>query len=203
MKNAKNKSFFKEWFLISSGNLEIFPDVRPVGIGLIESAIKLSHIISLKEKKVKGIIFIGTIGSYGNLSIGTEVYSYSAYQIESSKIEGKSYSPIQLKIENKKIKKYLPYFRELYKLPFIKINSSNYITTDFQIANLLRKKYKIDGESMEFYSILKISEYYNLPTLGYFVVTNYNNKFAHKKYLKNIEMAKKKINNFLYILRRI
>ena len=76
------------------------------------------------------------------------------------------------------------------------VNSSNYITTDKEIA----KKYlnlNIEIENMEFYSVLKVAKEFGIGALGIFVITNYCNENAHKDYLKNIKQAKVKLINYL------
>jgi nucleoside phosphorylase len=43
---------------------------------------------------------------------------------------------------------------------------------------------------MEFFSVLKIAEEFNIPAGGVFCITNYTNENAHEDFLKNHEKAK-------------
>jgi len=190
----------EQWLIVSAGRGEFFDGVLPVGVGLVESTITLSRFLT--GRKVKGVIFVGTIGSYGSLQIGEEVISYSATQIEIGALEKKSYSPLQLEVENRKIEGELSPLIPILPRRVIKINSSNYITTDWELASLFRKG-GVEGESMEFYAILETLHRFNLPGFGYFVVTNYTNSSAHSSYLENLPMARKKIGKFVEELKRV
>lgn|GEM_PF-158232 len=68
------------------------------------------------------------------------------------------------------------------------INSSNYITTDSQIASTLFQK-GIVGESMEFFAFLKVANRFNLPARAFLVVTNYSSPSAHFQYRQNLPFA--------------
>ena len=76
------------------------------------------------------------------------------------------------------------------------VNCSNYITTD-KISALTLDKMGFEIENMEFYSVVKVAKEFNIPVRGYFVITNYCDKNAHKDYLKNIKQAKVKLINYL------
>ncbi len=43
---------------------------------------------------------------------------------------------------------------------------------------------------MEFFSVLKVAQEFNIPAGGVFCITNYTNKNAHEDFLKNHEKAK-------------
>ena len=168
--------------IISSGNKEIFPFSTPIGIGLIESAINITRIALFDKPDM--IIFIGSAGSYGKLNIFDIIETSSASNIEQCLITKSCYTPIENIITLNDVS------RETI------INSSNYITTNENIA----KKYlklNILAENMEFYSIVKVAKEFNINVKGIFVITNYCNKNAHSEYLKNIKKAKKILINYL------
>jgi purine-nucleoside phosphorylase len=182
------------WLPISAGRGEIFKGVEPVGVGLVESGIGLTRLLLQRERK--GVIFVGTIGSYGKLKIGDEVWSCVATQLELGKMENRCYSPISLQVKNRHFSQWISQFTPYLPSTQVKINSSNYITTDWKSAPLFRKE-GVEGESMEFFTILKVAEKFQLPAVGYFVVTNYTNSTAHRDYLQNLPVARRKIENFL------
>ena len=168
--------------IISSGNKEIFPFAKPVGIGMIESAINLTRICLFDKPDF--LIFIGTAGSYGKLKPFDIITTSTASNIENCFFEKKCYTPIDniISLNNVSCETI--------------INSSNYITTDENIS----KKYlklNINAENMEFFSILKVAKEFNIQIKGIFVITNYCNISAHNDYLKNIKQAKEKLINHL------
>ncbi len=168
--------------ILSSGNKEIFPFAKPIGIGLIDTAINLTRICLFDKPDF--LLFIGSAGSYGNLKTLDIITTSSASNIENCFFEKKCYTPIENIITFNNVS------RETI------INSSNYITTDENIA----KKYlkiNIEAENMEFFSVVKTAKEFNIPVKGIFVITNYCNKFAHNDYLKNINIAKEKLINHL------
>jgi len=103
--------------ILSAGKEEIFSFARPIGIGLIESAINLTHICLLDRPN--SLIFIGSAGSYNpkKHKIFDIITSSSASQIETSFLQKKSYTPIDNFVTANVSRETI-------------INSSNYITTD-------------------------------------------------------------------------
>jgi len=167
---------------VCAGNNETFPFATPVGVGLIESAINLSRLALFNKPEF--LIFIGSAGSYGKYQPFDIVESSVGSNIELAFLENKAYTPIDNVIEaysNEKVS------RETK--PII-VNSSNYIATDFDLVQKYRK-YNIELENMEFFSVLKVSQEFTIPVLGIFVVTNYCDKNAHKMFLENHQKAKK------------
>ena len=76
------------------------------------------------------------------------------------------------------------------------MNCSNYITTN----SVVSKKYlklEIDAENMEFYSILKVANSFNIPAYGLFAITNFCNEFAHNDFIKNHNLAKEILEKFV------
>jgi len=169
--------------ILSAGKEEIFSFARPIGIGLIESAINLTHICLLDRPN--SLIFIGSAGSYNpkKHKIFDIITSSSASQIETSFLQKKSYTPIDNFVTANVSRETI-------------INSSNYITTD-KVFALAFDKLGFEIENMEFYSVVKVAKEFNIPVKGIFVVTNYCEKDAHEQYLKNIKQAKIILINYL------
>ncbi|RDU65056.1 purine-nucleoside phosphorylase [Helicobacter sp. MIT 14-3879] len=178
---------------------ENFSFAKEIGVGLIDSAIELTSLI-IKESP-KELIFIGSAGSYSkDINMFDIFISNTATQIESSFINADSYTPIENKIEivsyetsNNDIDKF-----SQNKDKNIIINSSNYININETNA----KKFQNAGillENMEFYSILKVANYFKIPTLGIFCITNYCDRNAHSDFIKNHKKAKEKIENYIKI----
>ena len=168
--------------IISAGNEEIFNFATPIGVGLIESAINLTRICLFEKPEF--LIFIGSAGSYGRLKIFDIVESKSAANIEHCFLKKECYTPIENMISISNVSRGTI------------INSSNYITT----SDLISKAYLhigIDGENMEFFSVLKVAKEFEIPVKGIFVITNYCNKNAHEEYIKNIKTAKEKLIEYL------
>jgi len=162
--------------ILSAGNEEIFSFARPIGIGLIDSAINLSRICLFDRPS--SLIFIGSAGSYNpkKHKIFDIVTSSSASQVEISFLKKESYTPIEQIITTNVSRETI-------------VNSSNYITTD-KLSALAFDKLGIEIENMEFYSVMKVAKEFNIPVKGIFVITNYCDTTAHKQYLKNIKKAK-------------
>jgi nucleoside phosphorylase len=176
MKNGK-------LIVISAGNNEVFDFAIPVGVGLINSAINLTRICLFNKPDY--LIFIGTAGSYGNKKIFDIIESKTAANIEHCFLNKNCYTPLDNVIS---------FARDVSRETIV--NSSNYITTDNEIA----KKYlklNIDIENMEFFSVMSVAKEFEIPALGIFTVTNYCHAEAHKEYLSNIKKAKKLLIEYL------
>jgi len=169
--------------ILSAGKEEIFSFARPIGIGLIESAINLTHICLLDRPN--SLIFIGSAGSYNpkKHKIFDIITSSSASQIETSFLQKKSYTPIDNFVTANVSRETI-------------INSSNYITTD-KVFALAFDSLGFEIENMEFYSVVKVAKEFNIPVKGVFVITNYCDENAHTEYLKNIKQAKIILINYL------
>ena len=130
------------------------------------------------------IIFIGSAGLYKDGQIFEIYKSSAAANIEISSLENKSYSPIESEIAS-----VVP--RGTYK-----VNSSNFITTDQNLAHeLFDRGYFL--ENMEFFAVLKVAQKFQISAYGIFVATNFCDKNAHDDFIKNHEQAKKEIENYL------
>ncbi|MGK0255800.1 MAG: nucleoside phosphorylase [Arcobacteraceae bacterium] len=158
--------------IICAGKSETFPFATTIGVGLIESAMNLTRICMFDKPDY--IIFIGSAGSYGNYKLFDIVESSNASNIELSFLENNSYTPIDnvLKCEDPK-----------FKSDTI-VNSSNYITTNEKLGKEYLE-YDIGIENMEFYSVVKIAQEYDIDVKGIFVITNNTNKDAHQDFISS------------------
>ena len=162
--------------IICAGNNENFSFATPMGVGLVETAMNLTRLCLFDKPEF--ILFVGTAGSYGHKNIFDIVESKTASNIELSFLQNKSYTPLDNVVTT-----------NTEGTKDIVVNSSNYISTDAELAkNFL--KFGVGIESMEFFSVLRIAQEFNIPAGGVFCVTNFTNKDAHEDFLKNHEKAK-------------
>jgi len=165
---------------VCAGNNETFSFATPIGVGLEESAINLTRLALFDKPEF--LIFIGSAGSYGKYKIFDVVESMIGSNIELGFWQNQCYTPIDNVIEAKQIK-------DVSQKTDIIVNSSNYITIDENISKHYLK-HNIHLENMEFFSVMKVAQEFEIPVLGIFVVTNYTNKDAHKDFLQNHSKAK-------------
>ena len=158
-------------------------------LNLIDSPILQSTKSSQNPDKILNalpseIIFVGSAGLYKDGEV-FEIYESSvAANIEISSLEHKSYSPIESEIAS-----IVP--RGTYK-----VNSSNFITTDQNLAyELFARGYFL--ENMEFFAVLKVAQKFQIPAYGIFVATNFCDENAHEDFIKNHEQAKKELEKYL------
>ncbi|RDU62608.1 purine-nucleoside phosphorylase [Helicobacter didelphidarum] len=185
---------------ICVGDNESFSFAKNVGIGLIESAIGTTKICL--QHTPKRLIFIGSAGSYdSDISIGEIFYSFCATQIELSFLEGKSYTPIENSIQMESFKivshetKNTHTVNTLGVLQAI-VNSSNYITKTSEFNQLMLRA-NIQLENMEFFSVLKVAQYFEIPCFGIFCVSNFVHENSHEEFLQNHHSVKKKLKHFV------
>ena len=171
--------------ILCAGRNETFDFARPIGVGLIESAINLTKLVL--EENPAFLFFIGTAGSYGNYKPLELIHSHSAANIELGYLQNQCYTPLQNQIDANSIH----VSRGTNYLSPI-INSSNYITTDTILAQKMLKR-SIELENMEFFSIVSVANQFKLPCSGLFVVTNYCDDNAHNDFIKNHARAKELI----------
>ncbi len=171
---------------------EAFSFAKQIGVGLVDSAIGLTDIVLRDSPNI--IIFIGSAGSYSDdVSIFDIFTSYKATQIESSFIKFDSYTPIDNKIENVSCEtniKHHSIFGDVI------VNSSNYITTNKEIATAILKA-DILLENMEFFSVLRVAQYFKIPAFGVFCVTNYCDSNAHSFFIKHHKKAKQYLESYI------
>ena len=158
-------------------------------LNLIDSPVLQSTTTSQNPDKILNalpsqIIFIGSAGLYKEGEV-FEIYESSvAANIEISSLENKSYSPIESKIAS------------VVPRGTCRVNSSNFITTDQNLAHeLFDRGYFL--ENMEFFAVLKVAQKFQIPAYGIFVATNFCDKNAHADFIKNHEQAKKELEKYL------
>ncbi len=173
--------------IVCAGNSENFEFATPIGVGLIETAINLTRLCLFDKPEF--LLFVGTAGSYGKYDIFDIIESKTAANIELSFLKNDSYTPldniITTNTQNKKD---------------IIVNSSNYITTNKDLAKKF-VKLNIDIENMEFFSLLRVAQEFEVPAGGVFCITNFTNENAHNDFLKNHAKAKEKLT--LHVKKRI
>ena len=158
-------------------------------LNLIDSPILQSTKTSQNPDKILNalpsqIIFIGSAGLYKEGEIFEIYESSAAANIEISSLENKSYSPIESEIAS------------VVPRGTCKVNSSNFITTDQNLAHkLFDREYFL--ENMEFFAVLKVAQKFQIPAYGIFVATNFCNKNAHEDFIKNHEQAKNELEKYL------
>jgi len=170
---------------LCAGRIESFDFAKPIGIGIVESAIHLTKLVL--EEKPSFLFFVGTAGSYGRYSIFDTVQSHKAANIELGLLNALCYTPLEPFIET-----IPPYVSRGTKNSSPIVNSSNYITTDAILADKMVEK-NIELENMEFFSVLSVAKNFNLPCSGFFVITNYCNEHAHRDFIQNHAKAKELI----------
>jgi nucleoside phosphorylase len=162
--------------IVCAGNNETFDFATPMGVGLIEMSMNLTRLCLFDKPEF--LLFVGSAGSYGDSKIFDIVESKTASNIELAFLNNDAYTPIDnvisTNIEQKK---------ETI------VNSSNYISTNKELTKKFLN-FGVGIENMEFFSVLKIAQEFNIPAGGVFCITNYTDKNAHEDFLKNHEKAK-------------
>ena len=162
--------------IICAGNNETFDFAQPMGVGLIETAMNLTRLCLFDKPEF--LLFVGSAGSYGSHKIFDIIESKTASNIELGFLSNDAYTPLDNVVST-----------NTTNTKDIIVNSSNYISTNETLTKKFLKL-GISCENMEFFSILKIAEEFNIPAGGVFCITNYTNKNAHEDFLKNHEKAK-------------
>jgi hypothetical protein len=122
--------------------------------------------------------FVGTAGSYGDAKIFDIIESKTAANIELAFLHNDAYTPLDNVVTT-----------NTTNVKDIVVNSSNYISTNEELAkNFL--KFGVGIENMEFFSVLKIAQEFDIPAGGVFCITNYTNDKAHEDFQANHEKAK-------------
>ena len=162
--------------IVCAGNNETFPFATPMGVGLVELSINLTRLCLLNPPEF--LLFVGSAGSYGELKIFDIVESKTASNVELCFLEKGCYTPLDNVVST-----------NTTQTKDVIVNSSNYITTNKQLAkNFL--PLGIGIENMEFFAFLQVAKEFNIPAGGVFCVTNYTNEDAHKDFLTNHQKAK-------------
>lgn len=171
--------------ILCAGRNETFDFAKPIGVGLIESAMNLTKLVH--EDKPAFLFFVGTAGSYGHFQPLDILYSHNAANIELGYLQNQCYTPLQNFIGADTI-----YVSRGTNHPSPIVNSSNYITTDSTMSQRMIEK-GIELENMEFFSVVTVANQFKIPCLGLFVVTNFCNENAHDDFIKNHAKAKELI----------
>ena len=162
--------------ILCAGNNETFDFAQPMGVGLIETAMNLTRLCLFDKPEF--LLFVGTAGSYGEANLFDIIESKTAANIELAFLSNDAYTPLDNVVST-----------NITNIKDVVVNSSNYISTNDALASKFLKL-GIGIENMEFFSVLKIAEEFNIPAGGVFCVTNYTNKNAHKDFITNHEKAK-------------
>ena len=162
--------------IVCAGNNETFDFATPMGVGLIEMAMNLTQLCLFDKPEF--LLFVGTAGSYGDAKIFDIIESKTASNIELAFLNKDAYTPLDNVISTNTEQK-----------KDIIVNSSNYISTNEQLTKKFLK-FGIGIENMEFFSVLRVAQEFNIPAGGVFCVTNYTNKDAHNDFIKNHSKAK-------------
>ncbi len=163
--------------IICAGNNETFDFALSTGVGLIETAMNLTRLCLFDKPEF--LLFVGSAGSYGKHSIFDIVESKTASNIELSFLSNDAYTPLD-NVVSTNIET---------NVKDVIVNSSNYISTNQELTKKFLD-FGVEIENMEFFSVLKIAEEFNIPAGGVFCITNHTNKDAHADFLKNHEKAK-------------
>ena len=162
--------------IICAGNNETFDFAQPIGVGLIESAMNLTRLCLFDKPEF--ILFVGSAGSYGDKKIFDIVESKTASNIELAFLSNDAYTPLDNVVST-----------NTTNVKDIVVNSSNYISTNQELTKKFLN-FGVGIENMEFFSILKIAQEFDIPAGGVFCITNYTDDNAHEDFLKNHEKAK-------------
>ena len=173
--------------IICAGNSETFDFAIPIGIGLIESTINLTRLCLFDKPEF--LLFVGSAGSYGKENIFDIIESKTAANIELAFLNNDAYTPLDNVVSTNTTNK-----------QDIIVNSSNYISTNEEVGKKFLK-IGVGIENMEFFSVLKVAQEFNIPAGGVFCITNYTNKNAHEDFMKNHEKAKELLS--LHVKKRI
>ena len=167
-----------------TANRQLYERLNSIDSPILQSAKSSQNPDKISNALPREIIFVGSAGLYKDGEVFKIYESSVAANIEISSLENKSYSPIESEIAS-----IVP--RGTYK-----INSSNFITTDRNLAHkLFDRGYFL--ENMEFFAVLKVAQKLQIPAYGIFVATNFCDKNAHADFIKNHEQAKKELEKYL------
>ncbi len=169
--------------IVCAGNNENFSFATPMGVGLVEMSMNLTRLCLMDPPEY--LLFVGTAGSYGKADIFDIVESKTAANIELCFLQKSCYTPLDNVIttntkENKDII----------------VNSSNYITTNKEIAQKFLR-FGIGLENMEFFAFLRVAKEFDIPAGGLFCVTNFTDENAHSDFLRNHQKAKNLLEGYI------
>ncbi len=169
--------------IVCAGNNENFSFATPMGVGLVEMSINLTRLCLMDPPEY--LLFVGTAGSYGKAKMFDIVESKTAANIELCFLQKGCYTPLDNVITT-----------NTQKSNDIIVNSSNYITTNKELAkNFLR--FNIGLENMEFFAFLRVAKQFDIPAGGLFCVTNYTDENAHRDFMTNHQKAKELLEEYV------
>ena len=169
--------------IVCAGNNENFTFATPMGVGLVEMSINLTRLCLMDPPEF--LLFVGTGGSYGQAKIFDIIESKTASNIELCFLQRGCYTPLDNVITT-----------DTQESRDIIVNSSNYITTEKELAkNFLR--YNIGVENMEFFAFLRVAKEFDIPAGGLFCITNYTDENAHEDFMKNHQKAKELLEEYV------
>lgn len=181
--------------IVCAGGGEAFPFAKSIGIGLVDSAIGLSRICL--QKAPKSLIFIGSAGSYdSNVAVGSLFFSTRATQIELSLVGGQAYTPIDNSISMDSASFVLHETMQSHGILEATVNSSNYITA----TSAYNKRMLAAGlmlENMEFFSVLRVAEYFQIPAWALLCVSNTVGEGAHEAWIASRDIVASRLENAL------
>jgi nucleoside phosphorylase len=162
--------------IICAGNNESFDFATPTGVGLVETAMNITRLCLFDKPEF--LLFVGTAGSYGEKELFDIVESKTAANIELAFLQQKAYTPLDNVVS-----------ANSGGTKEIIVNSSNYITTDPELAKGFLP-FGVGIENMEFFAVLRVAQEFGIPAGGVFCVTNYCNADAHADFLAHHAKAK-------------
>ena len=169
--------------IVCAGNNENFSFATPMGVGLVEMSINLTRLCLMDPPEY--LLFVGTAGSYGKAEIFDIIESKTAANIELCFLQKWCYTPLDNVITT-----------NTQESKDVIVNSSNYITTDKELAkNFLR--FNIGLENMEFFAFLRVAKEFDIPAGGLFCVTNYTDEYAHRDFVANHQKAKELLEEYV------
>jgi nucleoside phosphorylase len=210
--------------IFCAGRTELFEFAEPIGVGLVESAIKLTkklttatyEMLSSEEtNKYKNLEhFIRATKSQGHsaeellsnllerrfmgkriLFIGS-AGSYGNASIGEIHTSSKAYN-VELSSLLKKSFTPIEDFVEIGNVPHgTSVNSSNYITSSKESSELFLSS-GLEIENMEAFSFLSVAKEFGLDAEVVLIVTNYCYDDAHKEYLSNLKHSMKKLEEYV------
>ncbi|MDD4854461.1 MAG: purine-nucleoside phosphorylase [Sulfuricurvum sp.] len=162
--------------IVCAGNNETFDFALPIGVGLVESAMNLTRLCLFDKPEF--ILFVGSAGSYGKHAIFEIIESKTAANIELGFLSQSAYTPIDNVVSS-----------QTQNVKDVMVNSSNYITTS---GNAMKQfqNLGLGIENMEFFSVMRVAQEFNIPAGGVFCVTNYCDTNAHRDFIANHDQAK-------------
>jgi len=167
-----------------------------VGIGLVESAIRLASF--LVGKTFDSIIFTGTVGAYksAHLGIGDVITCSSHKLIGSSSVLNHSYFPRAMQ-------------KEIFAKPPIETGlidascaSVLEITKTSELADRIVEEHNVSVEHMELYSVASICSRLGIPLLPIMGIANTVYEHSHVEWLQNNEFASLNAQNKIISLLR-